>query len=269
MAAGAPRPLVVVGRGPHRRRRQPGAVAALDGDELLALAAAVRATRARRSSSSRPWARSPRAHRAHGRHVAGRQPAAQLEPVGSLSPTEVYEQQLTSCDHAEEKGAHVVALALPDLMRMRTSRGDRRPPGLARGGEAVGTRRARSRPRGARSFAGCRGVVRRGPRRGSPPGTLEIADAPAATQALVGQSIADVAAEPGVDPVDVLIDVVLPDRLPAHRGSRRWCRRSGARTSRGRQGPGCGTTRVVLGGSDAGAHADLMCHANYTTVAAR
>ena len=33
--------------------------------------------------------------------------------LGSLSPTEIYEQQLTSCDHAAENGAYVVALALP------------------------------------------------------------------------------------------------------------------------------------------------------------
>src|SRR5690606_19021964 len=42
--------------------------------------------------------------------------------LGSMSPTEVYEQQLTSCDHAEAHGAKVVALALPDVMRMRASR---------------------------------------------------------------------------------------------------------------------------------------------------
>ena len=42
--------------------------------------------------------------------------------LGSLSPTEVYEQQLTSCDYATKKGAHVVALTLPDLMRLRASR---------------------------------------------------------------------------------------------------------------------------------------------------
>ena len=42
--------------------------------------------------------------------------------LGSLSPTEVYEQQLTSCDRATEKGARVVALTLPDLMRMRAGK---------------------------------------------------------------------------------------------------------------------------------------------------
>src|SRR3954451_15033580 len=39
--------------------------------------------------------------------------------LGSLSPVEVYEQQLTASDWAVSKGAQVVALALPDLLRMR------------------------------------------------------------------------------------------------------------------------------------------------------
>ena len=42
--------------------------------------------------------------------------------LGSASPTPVYEQQLTSADHAAAHGAHVVALALPDVMRLRSSR---------------------------------------------------------------------------------------------------------------------------------------------------
>ena len=42
--------------------------------------------------------------------------------LGSLSPVEVYEQQLTSCDLAAARGATVVALALPDLLRMRSDR---------------------------------------------------------------------------------------------------------------------------------------------------
>src|SRR5690606_38468147 len=42
--------------------------------------------------------------------------------LGSLSPTSIYRQQLTSCDHAAAHGARVVALTLPDVMRMRAHR---------------------------------------------------------------------------------------------------------------------------------------------------
>ena len=42
--------------------------------------------------------------------------------LGSLSPTPVFEQQLSSCDHAAAHGAHVAALALPDVMRLRAHR---------------------------------------------------------------------------------------------------------------------------------------------------
>ena len=99
---------------------------------------------------------------------------------------------------------------------------------------------------------------------------LEIADAPAgsppAVHDLVGSSIAEIAAARGVEPLDVLIDVVLPDRLPLTlvfpslvpslgRSDESWRVRAGIWSD----------PRTVLGGSDAGAHVDLMCHANYTT----
>ena len=64
--------------------------------------------------------------------------------LGSLSPTEVYEQQLTSCDHATEHGAHVVALTLPDLMRMRGAPRPRGPARLARGRRAPADERRRA-----------------------------------------------------------------------------------------------------------------------------
>ena len=39
--------------------------------------------------------------------------------LGSLASEEIYEQQLQASDVAAARGAHVVALALPDMMRMR------------------------------------------------------------------------------------------------------------------------------------------------------
>ena len=190
--------------------------------------------------------------------------------LGSLSPTEVYEQQLTSCDHATERGAHVVALTLPDLMRLRASRILDDLPGW-RDVIALGPderRRAVADPATRATLrAGAEEAARRGLGAIAQPELLEIADAPAGSKALIGRSIADVAAERGADPVDVLIDVVLPDRLPLTmvfpslvpslgRSDEGWQVRAGVWRD----------DRTVLGGSDAGAHADLMCHANYTTM---
>ena len=41
--------------------------------------------------------------------------------LGSLSSEEIWEQQLRASDVAAARGAHVVALALPDMMRMRSN----------------------------------------------------------------------------------------------------------------------------------------------------
>jgi N-acyl-D-aspartate/D-glutamate deacylase len=79
--------------------------------------------------------------------------------------------------------------------------------------------------------------------------------------------LAEVAEARGTDVVDVLIDVVLPEGLPLSmvlpslvpslgRSDEGWAARAEVWRD----------PRVVLGGSDAGAHLDLMCHANYPTV---
>jgi len=83
----------------------------------------------------------------------------------------------------------------------------------------------------------------------------------------VGRSLAEVAATRGSDVIDVLIDVVLVEKLGLFmvlpsltptlgRSDEGWR----VRTSVWKD------PRVMLGGSDAGAHVDLMCHANYPTV---
>jgi N-acyl-D-aspartate/D-glutamate deacylase len=187
--------------------------------------------------------------------------------LGSLASEEIYEQQLSASDVASARGAHVVALALPDMMRMRA---DNLLPGVpgwrdvlqldARGRRAAATdpsTRERLRS-GAEKFARkAVGVL-------ADFSLMEIGDP---TSPWVGKSLGEVAEGRGTDVIDVLIDVVLPDKLTLFmvlpsltpslgRSDEGWR----VRTSVWKD------PRVMLGGSDAGAHVDLMCHANYPTV---
>jgi N-acyl-D-aspartate/D-glutamate deacylase len=93
---------------------------------------------------------------------------------------------------------------------------------------------------------------------------MEVADP---DSAWVGMSLADIAAAQGTTVIDVLLDVVLVDKLALYmvlpsltptlgRSEEGWARRVSVWKDE----------RVMLGGSDAGAHIDLMCHANYPTV---
>jgi N-acyl-D-aspartate/D-glutamate deacylase len=191
--------------------------------------------------------------------------------LGSLAGTEIYEEQLRASDVAAARGAHVVALALPDMMRMRASTLLESLPGWR---EVV-----RLDPAGRRAAiadAATRAQLREGAERGidqalgvlSDWNLMEIAPtAGANAERWVGKSLTEVAAERGTDIVDVLVDVVLPDRLALSvvlpsltpslgRSDAGWAARVAVWKD----------PRVVLGGSDAGAHVDLMCHANYPTV---
>jgi len=87
------------------------------------------------------------------------------------------------------------------------------------------------------------------------------------TAPYAGWTIERIAAVRGADPIDVLLDVVLPEQLPLTmvlpslvpslgRSDEGWKARVAIWQD----------DRVVLGGSDAGAHLDLLCHANYPTV---
>jgi N-acyl-D-aspartate/D-glutamate deacylase len=187
--------------------------------------------------------------------------------LGSLASEEIYEQQLEASDLAEAVGAHVVALTLPDMMRMRASTllpglpGWREVTQLDAGGRraAVADPETRARLRsGAEKAAGrSMGVL-------SDFALMEVSDP---DSEWVGRSVGDIAEERGTDIVDVLIDVVLPDGLTLFavlpsltpslgRTDEGWAARVAVWKDR----------RVMLGGSDAGAHLDLMCHANYPTV---
>lgn len=187
--------------------------------------------------------------------------------LGSLASEEIYAQQLGASDVAAARGAHVVALTLPDLMRMRTSTMLAGIPGwsevIAR--DDAGRRaavsdpetRARLRQAAEESASSRMGVL-------SDFTLMEVAD-PASEW--VGCSLGEIAASRDGDVIDVLLDVVLPARLDL------YVVLPSLTPSLGRTDEGWRARvevwkdpRVMLGGSDAGAHLDLMCHANYPTV---
>jgi len=83
-----------------------------------------------------------------------------------------------------------------------------------------------------------------------------------ANAGLKGRQVADIAAERGQEPFDALLDLVLADDLrtilwpmPTDNNEASWDLRRQAWED----------PRVLLGGSDAGAHLDRMCGAPYTT----
>jgi len=187
--------------------------------------------------------------------------------LGSLASEEIFEQQLRASDLAAEQGAHVIALTLPDLMRMRASS---LLPGLPGWGEVVendtATRRA------AVADPGARARLREGAERVSERALgvlddfalMEVGD-PGSIWA--GRSLGEIASVRGTDVIDVLLDVVLVEALTL------YVVLPSLTPSLGRSDEGWRARvkvwkdpRVMLGGSDAGAHLDLMCHANYPTV---
>jgi N-acyl-D-aspartate/D-glutamate deacylase len=181
--------------------------------------------------------------------------------LGSASPTPVFAQQLTSSDHAAAHGAKVVALALPDVMRLRSSRMLQGMPGWgevialpdAERREALRDDATRARMRAGLDTARTQGVA----------GMMQwdLVELPD------GRTVAEVAVERGTDPVDVLLDVVVADGLPLTTVFPSLVPTMGV-TDESWQARGevWRDERVVLGGSDAGAHVDIMCHANYPSV---
>ena len=187
--------------------------------------------------------------------------------LGSLASEEIYEQQLEASDRAARKGAHVIALTLPDLMRMRATTLLAAVPGwgdiLSLAGpdrkraSADPETRAHLRAAAEQVAEQAMGVL-------ADFALMEVAD-PDSTW--VGRSIGDIAESRHTDVIDVLIDVVLVDGLTL------FVVLPSLTPSLGRTDEGWRVRasvwkdpRVMLGGSDAGAHVDLMCHANYPTV---
>ncbi|HUS60645.1 MAG TPA: amidohydrolase family protein [Acidimicrobiales bacterium] len=191
--------------------------------------------------------------------------------VSSMNPTG-HESQLAASDHAAAQGGRVVALTLPHTMRLRLSF----LSGFVLDG-FPGWREVLSLPVPERMRALADPDVRRrldaganseeaGLLRGLASWRgLEVIEAFASENAAYeGRTIGQIADErgDGVDPFDLLLDIVLADEL------RTGLRPSGLRDSKADwelRAEVWRDQRAVIGGSDAGAHLDMMCGAIYST----
>jgi N-acyl-D-aspartate/D-glutamate deacylase len=188
--------------------------------------------------------------------------------VSSLNPDGL-EHQLEASTSAARRGATVVALTLPHTMKIRLSFEpgaildslpgwremfalpvDRRMAVLSDPAE-----RARLDAGAKSKEAGIIGALARWE-------NLLVDETFAPANAVYeGRSVGDVAAATGKDPFDALLDIVVADELrtglrpPIGESEADWKLRA-----RVWQDP-----RTVVGGSDAGAHLDMMCGAIYST----
>ena len=190
--------------------------------------------------------------------------------LGSLSP----DRGLRAAAHVVRprgrKGAHVVALTLPDLMRMRSSRDARGAcPGW---GEVVALpddERRAARRRSRTCASGLRGAGLDAARDGlAAIAAIDLQSGPA-SELPDGRRPSVETSPPSAAPTGRRADRrrASPERLPLTHGVP-VARAVARRTDEGWEARGevWHDERVVLGGSDAGAHVDLMCHANYPSV---
>jgi N-acyl-D-aspartate/D-glutamate deacylase len=190
--------------------------------------------------------------------------------VLGVSATGNYEHQLAASSAAAERGARVVALTIPQSMRIRLSfLSGFVLDGLPGWSDVLGAPvperlgllsdpevRARLDAQAHSAAAGVLANLARWERF-----TLAETFAPE-TAAYEGRTVADVATERGVAPFDALLDVVVADGLRT--GLRPELPREDDATWQARaavwQDP-----RAVVGASDAGAHLDMFCMAGYST----
>jgi N-acyl-D-aspartate/D-glutamate deacylase len=195
--------------------------------------------------------------------------------VSSLNPTG-HESQLAASDHAAARGGRVVALTLPHSMRLRLSF----LSGFVLDG-FPGWREVLSLPVRERMAALTDPLVRRrldagahseeaGLLRGLASWrNLEVIEAFAEeNRPHEGRTIAEIADDRGgdPDPFDVLLDIVVADEL------RTGLRPSGLKDTEADwrlRAEVWRDPRAVIGGSDAGAHLDMMCGAIYSTALLR
>ncbi|MBV8981658.1 MAG: amidohydrolase family protein [Acidimicrobiia bacterium] len=190
--------------------------------------------------------------------------------VSAMNPTG-HESQLRASDVAAERGARVVALTLPHTTKIRLSffsgfvfdglPGWRPVMALP----PVERMRALADPETRRRLAEGASSEEAGILRGLANwGRLELVETFAPENAAFeGKRVADVVdAKGGGDPFDVLLDIVLADGLRTglspgglHATADDWKLRADVWRD----------PRTVVGGSDAGAHMDMMCGAIYST----
>ncbi|MFI5048119.1 MAG: amidohydrolase family protein, partial [Acidimicrobiia bacterium] len=179
-------------------------------------------------------------------------------------------RQLRASDHAAARGGRVVALTLPHGPRIRLSfLGGAPLDGLPGWREVLSLpvpERVRAlsdpavRARLARGATSDEAGVLRGLANWP---IMQIVEAfTPETRAFVGHSIADIAEQQAKDPFDALLDIAVADEL-----------RTGFRPPQAPETPDDWAfrtemwrdPRVIIGGSDAGAHLDMMCGAVYST----
>ncbi|MCU0309714.1 MAG: amidohydrolase family protein [Acidimicrobiales bacterium] len=187
------------------------------------------------------------------------------------------EAKLAASDHAASRGGRVVGLCLPEPMRMRLSFATGFVLDIVPGWADVlhlphGERRAALADPATR-----RHLAESAASAGPAHSIARFADytivdvAAPAQQGLVGRTIASIAEERGVEAIDALLDVVVADDLatglePVSIGTddEAWAERVRLLDS---------DPRVIAGGSDAGAHLDMMktfaCHTSFLAEAVR
>jgi N-acyl-D-aspartate/D-glutamate deacylase len=177
--------------------------------------------------------------------------------------------QLAASDYASSRGGRVVALTLPHAMSVRLSFFS----GFALDG-LPGWGPVMALPIPERIEALKNPEVRRRLREGAASDTgvlrrladwsrLRIDEVTSGqNRRLEGRTVGEVAAERGGDPFDVLCDVVVADGL---RTGLRPAAAASAESDWKLRADVWRDPRTVIGGSDAGAHLDMMCGAIYST----
>jgi N-acyl-D-aspartate/D-glutamate deacylase len=200
--------------------------------------------------------------------LAGRPANWNVLGVSAMSPDRT-EQQLAASDTVGARGGRLVALTLPHTMKIRLSfetgaildglPGWREIFGMSKEARITALRDPdlrRKLDEGARSDEA--GILRALTHWGR----LEFLETFAPENAgYDGRTVGDVARETGKDPFDAMLDVVVSDGLrtglrpPIPESEEDWVARAGVWRD----------PRAVVGGSDAGAHLDVMCGAIYST----
>ena len=189
--------------------------------------------------------------------------------IDSTNPAGV-EHQLAAADRAAELGGRIVALTMPILVGMNMNFASHCALFLIPGwGEVLRLPRAEAiaklrdpevrRELDERAHSEEAGVLRRL----TGWGTYRIGDTVSAeNKGLSGRTVGEIATERGTPPFDTLLDIVIADDLrtilwptPTDDDPASWELRADVWTD----------PRVLIGGSDAGAHLDRMCGAPYPT----